>query len=148
MKILQADIEHIDTVTELVNAYREFYKKPSDIAGCRAFIASRFASDDSVIFLAVDEKGEGLGFIQLYPSFSTVGLEQMWILNDLYVTPPARQRGVAEALMRAAHEECKGRGVKRLKLATAIDNTNAQALYKKLGYIKIEAFEHYIKALN
>ena len=37
-----------------------------------------------------------VGFIQLYPSFSTVSLKRQWILNDLYVKEEYRNKGYAK----------------------------------------------------
>ena len=45
-----------------------------------------------------------MGFVQLYPLFSSTARRprRLWLLNDLYVAPEARQGGVGRALMRRA----------------------------------------------
>lgn len=91
---------------------------------------------------AANENGEIIGFTQLYPSFSSVSMKRVWILNDLYVKESHRQKGVATLLMSAAQEYAKESAAVRVILATHISNTNAQKLYKSQGYIKDEQFYH------
>jgi ribosomal protein S18 acetylase RimI-like enzyme len=56
-----------------------------------------------------------------------------WI-GGVGVVASARRTGVGEALMRAAHEEARSRGVERVWLEVIVENTGALALYEKLGY--------------
>jgi ribosomal protein S18 acetylase RimI-like enzyme len=92
---------------------------------------------------AQSASAEPLGFVQLYPTFSSLGCNRAWILNDLFVAQHARRQGVAEALMNAASDAAYRAGVSSLSLQTAHDNTAAQALYVKLGYVLDEDFRTY-----
>jgi ribosomal protein S18 acetylase RimI-like enzyme len=144
--IIQAGPEHLDLVAPLFDAYRMFYEQPSDLAGARAFIQARLEQKDSVIFLSLaEEAGQttGLGFVQLYPSFSSISMQRIWILNDLFVSPQGRSRGLGRALMERARELAHETGAKRLTLATAVDNFTAQKLYESLGYRRDKRFYHY-----
>ena len=75
-----------------------------------------------------------LGFVQLYPSFSSVAARRLWVLNDLYVTPEGRGRGIGRALMERARRHAVETGACRLTLETMSDNETARALYRSLGY--------------
>jgi GNAT superfamily N-acetyltransferase len=144
--IVQARLEHLDLVAPLFDAYRMFYEQPSDLAGARAFIQARLEQEDSVIFLILaEEAGQtvGLGFVQLYPSFSSISMRPIWILNDLFVSPQARKQGLGRVLMERARVWARETGAKRLVLATALDNVTAQKLYESLGYHRDERFYHY-----
>jgi ribosomal protein S18 acetylase RimI-like enzyme len=128
-------------VAALFDAYRQFYGQPADYPLAEAFLRERFANNDSVVFLALDQQsGGGLGFVQLYPSFSSVAARRIWILNDLFVAPAARRRGVARALLDAARDHGKATGARRLVLSTAADNREARALYESYGYGRDEVF--------
>src|SRR5439155_315958 len=87
----------------------------------------RVPGGESVVF-AVVEGGRALGFTQLYPSFSSVSMRPIWILNDLFVAEGARWRGVGGRLLRAARDHATKTGAARLVLATAVTNAAAQAL--------------------
>jgi GNAT superfamily N-acetyltransferase len=133
-EVRPASIRDLDALVPLFDSYRQFYRQASDPARARAFLAERFAHLESVILLACDERGAGLGFVQLYPLFSSVGTLRIYLLNDLYVAPAARRIGVASALLKAAAEHARALGAGRLWLQTALDNAPAQALYESLGW--------------
>src|SRR5207302_1364805 len=69
-----------------------------------------------------------LGFVQLYPSFSSAAARRIWILNDLFVAPAARRRGIGRALLQAARDHGVATGAKRLVLSTAASNREARAV--------------------
>jgi ribosomal protein S18 acetylase RimI-like enzyme len=138
-QIRQASPLQIDQIAPLFDAYRQFYGKPPDLERARAFIGERLRSHESVIFLAEDETGHALGFVQLFPSFTSVQARRLWVLNDVYVTEEARGHGVGRALMEAAREHAVRTGAKRLTLETMDDNRRAWALYESLGYVRSEA---------
>lgn len=139
--IVEADLEDLEIVAPLFDAYRQFYKQPSDLEGARQFLRNRMEYDESVIFLAVQD-GVGLGFVQMYPTFSSVSMKRLWTLNDLYVTPEARRSGVATDLLEYARQYAIETEAKGLELATAPDNHSAQALYESLGWER-DPFYHY-----
>lgn len=134
----------LDAVSRLFDAYRVFYRQPSDLQGVRDFLRARLDGGESEIFLAREAAGgEALGFAQLYPTFSSVSIRRIWVLNDLFVAPGARRYGVARALMEAAREFARASGALRLTLETADDNLAAQALYESIGYHRETGSRHY-----
>lgn len=140
--IVRATLEHLDVATKLFGAYRIFYEQTSDLPGARAFLQERMERDESVLFIAMDGD-TGLGFTQLYPLFSSVSMGSLWLLNDLYVAPEARKRGVGAALLERAREFARETGTVGLELSTAKDNFSAQRLYEKLGWKRDEDYYHY-----
>jgi GNAT superfamily N-acetyltransferase len=144
-------MEHVQVVAPLFDRYRQFYGQPSDLAGAAEFLAARLASQQSIVLLAVEGASSGdsgLGFVQLYPSFSSVRMKPIWILNDLFVAEQARQRGIARLLMEAARDLARSTGAARLVLATAKDNMAARSLYLAVGYRMDESFDHLELALD
>jgi GNAT superfamily N-acetyltransferase len=139
---IRATIEHLDAVAELFDGYRIFYEQDSNLPAARAFIEARLRDEDSVILLAVED-GEPLGFTQLYPSYSSVSMKRLWILNDLYVAESGRRKGVGRALMERARRHAFDTGARGLVLETAIDNVGAQKLYELCGWERDEEFYRY-----
>ena len=134
-----SDKRDIDLVAPLFDSYRQFYDEPADAELAAAFIRDRLQAKESVILLAETDGGgtrEALGFVQLYPSFSSVAACRIWVLNDLFVAPKARGRGVGRALMEAAREHAIRTGAKRLTLETTTENRAAWSLYEDLGYVR------------
>ena len=141
MKTREAQATDIPDLAPLLDAYRVFYRQESDLRAAELFLQERFKYGESVIFIAVSGK-EILGFTQLYPSFTSVGLTRIYILNDLFVKPDQRGKGIGEQLLRTAQEFCSSQGARGLALETAVDNP-AQSLYERLGWAKDEGYFHY-----
>ncbi len=142
VRSVRAELDDLDALVPLFDAYRRFYGQPSDLAGARAFLADRFKRGESVIFLAVVD-GAIVGFAQLYPSFSSVSMKRLWVLNDLFVTADARKSGAGRALLERAERWATETGAKGLTLSTQITNLTAQRLYEACGWTKDHEFLHY-----
>jgi ribosomal protein S18 acetylase RimI-like enzyme len=137
VSIRRATTDDLPVLTPLFDAYRQFYRKPADLALARRFLEERLSRDESVIFLALADDRSGaqpLGFTQLYHTFCSTAAAPILVLYDLFVVPGGRRRGVGRALMEVAHRYARESGVQRVVLSTAHDNLKAQALYESLGY--------------
>jgi putative acetyltransferase len=141
-RVVQISADRVELIVPLFDAYRQFYGRPSDPEGARRFLAERLDRDESVI-LAVVEDGRAVGFTQLYPSFSSVSMKPIWVLNDLFVDEAARGRGVGAALLRAARRHAGRTGAVRLALSTSVTNATARSLYERDGWRRDTAFLHY-----
>jgi GNAT superfamily N-acetyltransferase len=147
IRIIRAEIKHIPLITPLFDMYRQFYHQPTDLQGTHNFLTQRFDEGDSVIFLAIlaeeEDNQKACGFTQLYPAFSSVSMKRLWILNDLFVVPEARRKGVGRMLLEYARVFALETHAKGLTLKTAVDNYAAQALYESLGWQRDEDFFSY-----
>ncbi|WP_323160186.1 GNAT family N-acetyltransferase [Pseudomonas fluorescens] len=148
LQALRATTIHLDAVAKLFDAYRGFYGQSSNLEQSRAFIAERMAGNESAIFLVEDESGEVLGFVQLYPTFSSIDAHRTWLLSDLFTTPAARGRGVGRLLMNTARDFAVETGAKGLMLETATDNFTAQGLYESLGWVRDTGYYTYLLDLR
>jgi len=133
----------VHIIAPLFDAYRQFYGLPPDLALCRRYLTARLERDESVVLLATGPEGTTVGFVQMYPGFSSLSAARTFVLYDLFVDPAARQRGVGRCLMEAAAEEARRRGAVSLVLSTAKTNHRAQRLYESLGWVRDEDFYEY-----
>lgn len=147
IEIVEAGKRDLEDVAQLFDAYRVFYRQPSDLPKARSFLTERFRRRDSAIFLA-RRHGVAVGFVQLYPSWSSVRLRPIWIVNDLYVAPGARVAGIGRRLMNRARELAHASGAARLELTTERNNKAAQALYRGAGYARDDVFIKYVLTLD
>ena len=134
MTVRRATIHDLALVVPLFDAYRQFYRKPADLTVATKFLSERFQNNESIIFVATGEGDAALGFVQLFPSFSSGVAARILILNDLFVVPDARLAGIGASLLRAAADFGKSVGAVRLTLSTEVTNRNAQALYEAEGW--------------
>ncbi|PZU92608.1 MAG: GNAT family N-acetyltransferase [Leptolyngbya sp.] len=146
MEIVVANLTHLENLTTLFDGYRVFYQQPSGLAGARQFVQARLEKGDSTILVA-QAGNELAGFTQLYPSFSSVAMKPLWILNDLFVAEIYRGQGIARGLIEAAETFARDGGAIRVVLETQVTNTSAQALYEGRGYVKDMEFYHYSLSL-
>lgn len=132
----------LEALAPLFDRYRQFYRQPADLAGARAFLGERLERAESVVFIA-EQGSDAVGFTQLYPSFSSVSMAPIYVLNDLFVAQAARRQGIGARLLAAAVEHAREVGAVRLTLSTAVDNVTAQALYESAGWQRDQKFYVY-----
>ena len=137
--VRQAVLADLDALTALFDGYRRFQGQPGDPAAARDFLRARFDHGESIVFIA-EAVGVPAGFAQLYPSFSSVALRRVYILNDLYVDESARRRQVASRLLEAVEAYAWSFGASRITLNVERTNTGAQALYEARGWTRDDRF--------
>ncbi|WP_243521893.1 GNAT family N-acetyltransferase [Bacillus pseudomycoides] len=142
MKIYEATITDLDGLVVVFNNYRMFYRQESNVEEAKMFLRNRIERKESIIFVAVED-GQYLGFTQLYPSFSSISMKELWILNDLFVQEGKRGAGIGKKLLEAARTFALENGAKGVKLQTEIDNISAQRLYAENGYLRDNRYFHY-----
>lgn len=149
----EARVTDVDRVALLFDAYRQFYGAAPDLQAARSFIAERLTLRESVVLLAVPDRCEGgdalaAGFAQLYPSFSSVALGPIVVLNDLFVAPLWRRLGVARCLVEGAVAYARKSGAVRIELATQHTNLHALRVYESEGFVRETEFVHLSRELE
>ena len=140
--VRQAVLSDLDAAAELFDRYRQFQHQGADRALARAFLRDRFDHGESVIFLAF-ASGAAVGFAQVYPSFSSVALSRVFVLNDLFVAETGRRKGVASRLLDAVERYAWSLGACRVSLNVARTNKQGQALYEARGWHRDAEFHMY-----
>jgi ribosomal protein S18 acetylase RimI-like enzyme len=139
--IRRATVADADQLAGLVEQYRTFYTQEPH-SRTKQYLVERLTNSESVVFVA-EEDDTLVGFVQCYPTFSTVSLSEIWLLNDLFVDPKYRGRGIARVLMAEAERSAKESGATRIWLRTARDNVPARSLYEARGWVEDEVFARY-----
>ena len=144
--VRQATPADLGALVPLFDAYRQFYGRDSNPLAAGNFLRQRLERGESVLFIAHDD-ATPLGFTQLYPSFSSVSLGRIFVLNDLFVHEKGRKKGVGTRLLAAATEFARAAGAVRLTLSTATTNHVAQSVYAAARWKRDEQFYVYNFAL-
>jgi len=134
MKLIQATPDHINGLVELFDAYRVWYRKPSDKSTAHTFLLERMANNESVIYVCENNAGNLVGFTQLYPIFSSTRMKRMWLLNDLYVDSNFRGQGISKMLINAAKTLAKSTDAAGILLETEKSNDIGNKLYPATGF--------------
>ena len=136
---MKAGIKELQVLTKLFDKYRVWYHQQTDLEAATKFLEERIKNDESIIFLALAE-GFPAGFTQLYPIFSSVRMRKAYLLNDLYVEVFARKQGVAASLLDTAKQYARQQDAAFLILQTGHVNTQAQTLYERTGWKKVDDY--------
>lgn len=129
----KATIQDLQQLAELFDQYRIFYHKDSDIPAAEKFLTERIQTKDSEIFVAENEE-KLIGFVQLYPLFSSTRMKRYWLLNDLYVNEDSRGKGFSKELIEEAKEWARLTDSAGILLETGKSNTIGNQLYPNCGF--------------
>lgn len=134
--IQQASAQHVKELGALFDIYRKTVAGTGDQQATTLFVENHINNKTSVIFIAQPDHNSLsiYGFINLYPSYSTLALQQLWILNDLYVAEKARGKGIATLLIQHVIEFAAKSGAVRIELKTEVSNHGARKLYEELRF--------------
>ncbi len=143
MQIRPATISDLNQLTLLFEGYRTFYRKTPDATAARNFLSKRLENLDSKIYLCQNSAGQLLGFVQLYPIFSSTRMKRLWLLNDLFVQPEARGQGISIKLIERAKQLATETNAAGLLLETEVSNQIGNLLYPKTGFKLIKGSNFY-----
>lgn len=132
--VREAHIDDLSSLVGIVMKYRDFYGvNDQNEEEVKQFLNNRLENNQSKVFIAADTEGEVIGFIQLYPSYSTVSLKPQWILNDFFVDVDYRNKGYGTALMSYVKEYFSDKA-KGFILVTEKSNLTAKTFYDNNGW--------------
>ena len=134
MRIRKAEKIDLKQLTELFDGYRIFYRKDSDTEGAKSFLAERLEKEDSEIFVAETDEKLLVGFVQLYPLFSSTRMKKLWLLNDLFVNSNYRGQQISIKLIERAKKLVKDSSACAMFLETEKSNLIGNNLYPKTGF--------------
>lgn len=143
-KLISLTVNH--PMVTLFDLYRQFYHQKSDLNAAFNFLNDRIDNGESLIYIAYYDDVIA-GFTQLYPSFSSVNMKKIYILNDLFTDENYRNKGIATTLLKHAEEIAKQNSIIYLALETHKDN-KAQLLYTKNGWEKDNDYFHFTKNIK
>ena len=97
---------------------------------------ARFIERGEATFLLAGAGPDGFAEIRYRTTLYSDGLDAH--LEELYVVPAQRGRGLGRSLLEAAMETARKEGATRMDLGTSEDDTAARGLYESTGFINRE----------
>ena len=146
----KATSQDLDQLTNLFDQYVVFYKNPSNYEKHYAYLKERLENNEATIFVASEDENPDklIGFALIYVTFSSLALNKILILNDLFVDSSARKKGIGEKLILQTVELAKELGANDIRLRTAKSNIVAQGLYHKMGFVREDFLYSYDLTVN
>lgn len=143
MNIKKVSLNELEHLVSLFDQYMVFYQQPSAPSRYRKYLNERILNNEASAFIAYSVNNEPVGFVLNYHTFSSISLGKVVVLNDLFVLPSYRERGIANDLINRVISLAKQTSSTRIDLGTAKDNFSAQALYEKMGFVKDNEYFSY-----
>jgi GNAT superfamily N-acetyltransferase len=133
VEIRQARTDEIEEMLPLIRAYCEFYEtKPND-QGIRTMFETLIADPGQGAVFIARADAKAVGFATLDWKWSSLKGARIGYLEDLFVDPETRGKGIADALIEVCAARCRELGMPALEWMTAPDNHRAQKVYNRTG---------------
>jgi GNAT superfamily N-acetyltransferase len=135
-EIRPAAAADVPLIFRLIRELAEFERLAHEVVGNESLLHEHLFGNRptaEVLLACVRETGEAAGMALFFQNFSTFLTRPGIYLEDLYVRPPHRGRGVGKALLRQVARLAVNRGCGRFEWAVLDWNENAIGFYRKLG---------------
>lgn len=134
-----------ETLLGLIERLAEFeHLSPPDAAGRERFIADGFERQPPRFEAWLAQIGsEAVGYALFFETYSTFLCRPTLYLEDLFVLPEYRARGIGKALMNHCIHLARERGCGRMEWVCLDWNTRAQEFYDSLGAVRLKEWYNY-----
>lgn len=146
ISVRQACILDLPKIVSVFDSYREYFKQERNPTGVERFLFDKFEHLESVIFIA-EQNSEVIGFAQLYPIFSSLTLQRVWLLNDFFICEDFRHKGIGKQLFEKVKEFTLLTKSKGIELSVEHINEKAWQFWEGQGFILDEEFRYYFYKL-
>jgi len=134
MQIRAAMPEDASSFVALVQALADYESLPApDEAAKQRLIDDAFGDPPKYELRVAELEGDVVAYAAIFETYSTFLAKPSLYLEDLFVHPDARRRGVATAMMAHLEQLARDRGCGRFEWSVLDWNTGAQDFYKGLG---------------
>jgi GNAT superfamily N-acetyltransferase len=126
-------------VLSLVCELAEYEKLLHEVEATEAMIGAALFGANPQLFCEIAEwEGEPAGFAVWFLNFSTFSGRTGLYLEDLFVRPPQRGKGIGKAMLAHLAKQCVANGWSRLQWSVLDWNTPSIEFYKSLGAVLMD----------
>jgi GNAT superfamily N-acetyltransferase len=134
--VREAVVEDAPAIARLLHDFNTEYEDFTPPVAELTRHAERMLREGEMTVLLAGEGPEGLALLRFRPSVWTERLEAY--LQELYVVPERRGRGIGQGLLETVIATCRQRGAAWIELNTGETDVAARSLYAKLGFTNEE----------
>jgi len=121
-----------DVVAALLHDFNEEFDTPTPGVAVLADRLRALLAGEATIALLAGERVDGVALVTLRPNVWYAG--PVALLDELYVRPELRGRGIGTALLTRACEVVRQRGVRLFEVNVDEDDTGARRFYERHGF--------------
>ncbi|WP_146362031.1 GNAT family N-acetyltransferase [Arthrobacter yangruifuii] len=136
MQIRPARREDVPVILELIHDLAIYEKEPHAVKNTVEALEKNLFGEHAAVFAHVaEDRGQVQGFALWFLNYSTwEGVHGIY-LEDLYVRPEARGKGIGKALLRTLAETAVDRGYARVEWCVLNWNEPSIGFYRSLGAV-------------
>ena len=136
--------EDIPALLELLREFAEYENLLHYLEVDAERLERAFFSDGATVEgLIAREGGEAVGYAFFFPNFASFRGQRGFYLEDIYIRPAYRGRGIGQAILRELARLAASRGFERIDFVVLDWNTSAIGFYKQLGAEMDESERHF-----
>ncbi|MDB5694484.1 MAG: family acetyltransferase [Sphingomonas bacterium] len=125
----------VPTILRFVRELAAFEREPDAVEASEADLTAALFGSSPAAEAVIASDGEPVGFALFFHNFSTWSGRRGLYLEDLYVTPAARGRGVGKMLLQHLAAIALDRGCARFEWSVLDWNADAIAFYRAMGAV-------------
>lgn len=127
------------TLLRFIQALADYEREPDAVETDEATLEAQLRSDEPPFeCLIAEDHGQPVGFALWFHTYSTWRGRRGLYLEDLFVPPDQRGRGIGATLLRELAAIAVERGCARMEWAVLDWNEPAQGFYRRLGAAPLE----------
>ena len=136
IQVRRAGVEDAPAIARLLDDFNREYDEPTPGVEAIAATCRRLLEQDEITVLLAGDGPDGLALLRYRPALWSDGLEAY--LQELYVVPDLRGRGIGRSLLGQAIELSREKGADGIDLNTGETDTAARGLYESMGFTNKE----------
>jgi GNAT superfamily N-acetyltransferase len=134
IKIRPATVEDVETIFQLIQALAEYEKLSDQVTGSAEQLHDHlFGARPCIEALLADHQGTAIGFALFFTNYSTFLTKPGLYLEDLFVMPEYRGKGVGKSLLSHLARIALQRNYGRLEWSVLDWNEPAIGFYQRIG---------------
>ncbi|MCL2329351.1 MAG: GNAT family N-acetyltransferase [Bacteroidetes bacterium] len=140
IKIRQAEINDSKIILDCIRGLAEHVNQLCEVSATEQDIQVSFFDSNSHVktFIAETEEETVCGFALIYKTFSTFKAKTNFYIEDLYVFPEFRNKGVGFSLFNFIKEYAQKYGAQKIEWYVNNANIGAIDFYKKIGAKRLD----------
>ena len=138
---MRAGPEHLRAVAEMLDAFNRQFDEPTPGPQVLEERLTALHGRDEVELLVPDHGPDGLALLTYRPGIWDGG--PVALLEELYVRPPLRNRGIGTRLLHEAFDVSRAKGARMFEIQVDEEDVAAQRFYERHGVMPIEPGREY-----
>jgi ribosomal protein S18 acetylase RimI-like enzyme len=130
-EIRKAGVEDATDTAGLLHDFNTEYDDPTPPVPVLAKRIGELLADEAIVVLLAGRPPAGLAVLRMKPSLWSQAADAY--LEELYVIPEQRGRGIGKALLQRAIDAAREAGADHFELTTGETDTEARALYESFN---------------